>query len=205
MKNKKLLHLLMVLANLIPTHQEYKVNSEVFKICIHFNHFISVHLICCFIAYSWICHLCMIYSHQKLVMFRNIEVSQSTSLIEYSFWYSWMFNGRPPAIYCWIVDSWKKEVTFSWFTRSGSMRQSKFDLSNGHSLETSLLYTWSVAWLGSNITQNFPKPENPWCSHHTKAKAKLNAVNKCVLNCPYNILLMYQNKEKGWKIWEKLQ
>lgn len=37
--------------------------------------------------------------------------------------------------------------------------------------------------LGSKMTQKFPKANNPWCSHHTKAKAKLNAVNICVLHC----------------------
>lgn len=73
---------------------------------------------------------------------------------------------------------------------------------NDHSLEAGLLYSWAVAWLGSKIIQKNPKMKNPWCSHHTKAKAKLNAVNRCVLHC-HIMQLWYTKVRKNAEKFER--
>lgn len=141
------------------------------------------------------CHFCTIYSHQKLVIFRNIKVSQGTSLIEYSFWYSWMINGRPPATYCWIVDSWKEKrlhflIYKIKFYVAIKILSKKWSFSGDRLLCT-------CAWPGSKIIEeNAPKTKNPWCSHHTKTKAKLNDVNRFILHCQYNTALIYQSGKK---------
>lgn len=149
------------------------------------------------------CLLCTIYSHQKLVMFRNIKVSQGTSLIEYSFWYSWMINGKPPATYCWIVDSWKEKrlhflIYKIKFYVAIKIWSKKWSFSGDR-----LLCTCGLTGQQNHSRKPSQNQKNPWCSHHTKAKAKLNAVNRFILHCQYNTALIYQSGKKFQASFDK--